>query len=232
MSKYNKYIPINKWAEDDRPREKMLHKGKSALSNAELIAILLRTGTNNQTALDLSKKILNNVNNNLIELSKLTVQELCKFEGIAETKAITIIAALEIGKRRRAAEVIIKKKISSSKDVFEIFHDVLSDTQYEEFWLLLLNKANNIIKKVNISMGGFSGTIADPKKIFKLALENSASSIILCHNHPSGNVRPSDSDIKLTKKLKEAGNLMDMAVLDHIIIGEENYYSFADESMI
>jgi DNA repair protein RadC len=223
---------IKLWAEDDRPREKLLLKGKSVLSDAELIAILLRSGDQRNSAVDLAKAILNSVSNNLIELSKCTVKELLSFRGIGEAKALSIIAALELGRRRRGAAIIKKEKIGSSHDVFEIFHSILEDCKYENFWILLLNRANKIINKVQISDGGMSGTIADPKRIFKISLEQNASSIILCHNHPSGNIKPSDADIKLTKKIRNAGDFLDIHVLDHIIIGEEKYFSFADESLI
>jgi len=220
------------WAEEDRPREKLLLKGKHTLSNAELLAILISTGTKDKSALDLAKNILGGIQNNLIELSRLPVKELMKFPGIGQAKALTIIAAMEIAKRRRSSDVLQKEKITGSKDVFEIFYSVLADSPYEQFWLLLLNRANKVIRKINISEGGLSGTVADPKKIFNLALEFHASSIILCHNHPSGNLKPSDSDISLTFKLKQAGLLLDMPVLDHIIIGDESYYSFADEGKL
>jgi DNA repair protein RadC len=213
MTEYKEKTTIKNWAEDDRPREKLLLKGKHSLSNAELIAILIGSGSSELSAVDLAKTILISSNNNLIELSKLSVTDLMKFRGIGQAKAISIIAA-------------------SSRDAFEVFQGILSDSQYEEFWMLLLNKANKIIKKINISEGGISGTVADPKKIFKLALENNASSIILSHNHPSGNIQPSDSDLKLTKKLVDAGKLLDISVLDHVIIGDEKYYSFADENML
>ncbi len=232
MTEYKEKTSIKNWAEDDRPREKLLLKGKHSLSNAELIAILLGSGSKELSAVDLAKKILNFLNDNLIELSKLSVTDLMKFRGIGQAKAISIIAALELGKRRRSEDVLEKEKITSSRDAFEVFQGILSDSQYEEFWMLLLNKANKIIKKINISEGGISGTVADPKKIFKLALENNASSIILSHNHPSGNIQPSDSDLKLTKKLVDAGKLLDISVLDHLIIGDEKYYSFADENML
>ncbi|MCK4639244.1 MAG: DNA repair protein RadC [Bacteroidales bacterium] len=232
MTEYKEKTSIKNWAEDDRPREKLLLKGKHSLSNAELIAILLGSGSKELSAVDLAKKILNFSNDNLIELSKLSVTDLMKFRGIGQAKAISIIAALELGKRRRSEDVLEKEKIISSRDAFEVFQGILSDSQYEEFWMLLLNKANKIIKKINISEGGISGTVADPKKIFKLALENNASSIILSHNHPSGNIQPSDSDLKLTKKLVDAGKLLDISVLDHLIIGDEKYYSFADENML
>ncbi len=222
---------IKQWAEDDRPREKLINKGKSALSDAELLAILLRSGSSKETAVDLSKRILHHVADNLIELSKLNCNDLMAFNGIGEAKALSIIAAMELGRRRRESEIAIKQQITSSRDVFEYFHTNLSDNPYEEFWILLLNRANKIIKKVMISEGGISGTVADPKRIFKAAIENNASSIILCHNHPSGNLKPSEADIKLTKKLKEAGTMLDISVLDHIIIGDEKFYSFADEGL-
>lgn len=223
---------IKQWAEDDRPREKLVAKGKSALSDAELLAILLRSGSQKETAVDLSKRMLSEVSDNLLELSKLSLNDFMKFNGIGEAKALSIIAALELGKRCRVSEVAIREKISGSRDVFEYFQNNLADNQYEEFWILLLNRANKIIRKIIISQGGIAGTVADPKKIFKAALENNASSMILCHNHPSGNIKPSEADIKLTKKLKDAGTLMDISVLDHIIIGDNAYYSFADEGLL
>ena len=231
MESHQKTQSIKYWAEDDRPREKLLLKGKNALSDAELMAILLRSGDRTKSAVDLSKDILNSASNNLIELSKFTVEELLKFKGIGEAKALSVIAALELGRRRRGAEVIQKEKITNSNDVFELFQSIMEDYKYESFWVLLLNRANKIIKKVQISDGGVSGTVADPKRIFKISLENYASGIILCHNHPSGNIKPSEADIKLTKKIKEGGALLDINVLDHIIIGDENYFSFADQNM-
>ncbi|HOH84691.1 MAG TPA: DNA repair protein RadC, partial [Bacteroidales bacterium] len=178
---------IKQWAEDDRPREKLIAKGKAALSDAELLAILMRSGSQKETAVDLSKRILSDVSDNLLELSKLSLNDLMAYGGVGEAKALSIIAALELGKRCRVSEVAIKEKISGSRDVFEYFQNNLADNQYEEFWVLFLNRANKIIKKNIISQGGIAGTVADPKKIFKAALENNASSIILCHNHPSGN---------------------------------------------
>ncbi|MEI6821378.1 MAG: DNA repair protein RadC [Bacteroidota bacterium] len=233
METYTNKISIKNWAEDDRPREKMQLKGKNSLSDAELIAILIGSGNRNESAVELSKRILGTVNDNLIELSKLSINDLVKnFKGIGEAKAISIIAALELGKRRRSSEIIIKEKISTSKDSFELLHALVSDSQYEEFWIVLLNKAHKIIKTLNISEGGIAGTVADPKKIYKIALENNACSIILCHNHPSGNIKPSDNDIRLTKKLKDAGAMLDIQVIDHIIIGDDTYYSFADEGIL
>jgi len=232
MNPENNYFPIHQWAEGDRPREKLLLKGKHSLSNAELIAILMGSGSKNESAVDLAKRILKTASDNLIELSRLDVQDLKKFKGVGEAKAISIIAALELGKRRRGEEALEKKKISSSRDVFEYFSSIFGDSNYEAFYILLLNRGNKIIREVQISEGGFSGTVADPKKIFKIALENNASAIILCHNHPSGNIQPSEADIKLTKKLKNAGEMLDLQVLDHIILGDEKYYSFADEGRL
>ncbi len=227
-----KYTTIKQWAEDDRPREKLLLKGKNALSDAELIAILLRSGNQEATAVDLSKQILEKAKNNLIELSKFSTNDFLKFKGIGEAKALSIIAALELGRRRRSAEVVEKSVINGSKDVFNYFIAITEDYQYEGFWVLLLNRANKIIKHVQISEGGVSGTVADPKKIFRLSIENGASGIILCHNHPSGNIKPSEQDLKLTKKISEGGKLLDINVLDHTIIGENSYFSFADENLI
>ncbi|MCD4735207.1 MAG: DNA repair protein RadC [Bacteroidales bacterium] len=232
MENVNDYFPIREWAEGDRPREKLMLQGKSSLSDAELLAILIGSGSRKESAVDLAKRILRSTNNNLIELSKLGFHDLEKFRGMGEAKSLTIIAALELGKRRRGAETIEKEKITSSHDVFEYFHGIIGDSQYEMFYILVLDRANKIRKSICISEGGISGTVADPKKIFKLALENAASSIILCHNHPSGNNQPSEADIRLTRKLKDAGEMLDLPVLDHIIVGEETYYSFADEGTL
>jgi DNA repair protein RadC len=232
MKEYSNKLSIKEWAEDDRPREKLLNKGRLALSNAELIAILISSGSIDESAVDLSKRILASTQDSLIELSKLSIADLCAFKGIGPVRAVTIIAALELGRRRREAEALQKKTISSSRDAFEVMQSTLADISYEEFWILLLNRANQVIRKVNISEGGFAGTVADPKKIFKLALENNASGIILCHNHPSGNLKPSDADITLTRKLKEAGAHLDLPILDHLIIGDEKYLSFADDALL
>jgi len=220
---------IKEWDDADRPREKLLAKGKQALSDAELIAILIGSGSRNESAVGLSKRILQSTNNKLTELSKLSIAQLIDFKGIGEAKAISILAAMELGRRRRSADVMDRKKIGSSKDVFEIFQSDVADSQYEEFWILLLNRANKIMKKVKISDGGVSGTVADPKRIFRAALDNMASAIILCHNHPSGNITPSNADVKLTTKIVKGGEYFDIAVLDHIIIGDEKFYSFADD---
>jgi DNA repair protein RadC len=220
---------IRSWDENDRPREKLLHKGKSVLSDAELIAILIGSGSRNESAVDLSKRILKSVNSNLIELSRLTISDLTKFKGIGEAKAISVVAALELGRRRRGAEVLERKRIQSSKDAYELLQAFISDSNYEQFVAILLNRSNQIIKVAAISDGGVSGTVVDPKRLFKIALEANASSVIVGHNHPSGNVVPSSQDIALTTKLKNAGNFLDIAVLDHLIVGDEKYFSFADE---
>lgn len=232
MDNYIQKESIRNWAEGDRPREKMLHKGQKSLSTAELIAILIGSGNSKKSAVELSREILNTVNNDLIELSKTSIPALMRFNGIGEAKAISIAAALELGKRRRSAEAVAKPKITGSNDVFEIMSEYLLDLNHEEFWILLLNRANKVVRKLLISQGGFAGTVADPKKIFSMALENYASALVLCHNHPSGNLLPSVADKQLTRKMADAGKLMDLPVLDHIIFGEENYYSFADEGLL
>lgn len=225
-------LSIKAWAEDDRPREKLIQKGRSALSDAELIAILIGSGNREQSAVELSKNILATVNFDLNGLGKQGINELMRFKGIGEAKAISIAAALELGRRRKEATREKKKKITSSHDVFEVFFPKLADLPHEEFWVMLLNRANKVVRLENISRGGVSGTVADAKLIFKAALDHLASSIILCHNHPSGNLKASQADINLTKKLLEAGKTLDIAVLDHLIIGDDSYLSFADEGMI
>lgn len=225
-------IPISQWAEGDKPREKLIRSGKNILSDAELIAILLGSGTREMTAVELSRYILQQCGNDLINLSKQSVDELTKYKGIGAAKAVSIVAALELGRRRRQAEVPVKQVINSSRDAYELFYPYLADCLYEGFWVMFLNRANARMSINNISEGGQAGTVADPKKIFKMALGQNAASIILCHNHPSGNLKPSDADIRLTRKLKEAGQMLDLPVLDHLIIGDEKYYSFADEGML
>lgn len=232
MKNYESSINIKSWALEDRPREKLLDKGRHVLSEAELIAILIGSGSKNETAVELSKRILSNVNNNLNELGKLSVQELMKFKGIGEAKAISIIAALELGRRRKEAEIIKRDKITTSKEAYESIKPFLVDLPHEEFWLLLLNRANQLIKRELVSKGGVAGTVVDPKIVFKAAVDNHASSIIACHNHPSGNLNPSEADIRLTKSIKEAGKIMEIPLLDHLIIAENNYYSFGDEGLI
>jgi DNA repair protein RadC len=225
-------LTIKSWAEGDRPREKLLRNGRHTLSDAELIAILIRSGSKNISAVDLAKQLLHHSSNDLATLSRLSVKELAKAKGMGTVKAITVIAALELGRRRRESDVLKKQKISCSKDIADLLNPHLSDLIHEEFWVILLNRANNIIYKTAISKGGISGTVADPRLIFKTAIEYNASGIILSHNHPSGNIKPSEADIQLTKKIKEAGKNLDIEILDHIIIAGENYFSFADEGML
>ncbi len=222
---------IKQWAEEDRPREKLLLKGKSVLSEAELIGILIGSGTRTLTAVDLAKQILHSVDNNLNLLAKLSVNDLKKFKGIGEAKAINIVSALELGRRRKESDQPKIIKITSSKSAYEIMRPYLQDVPHEEFWVLLLNKANQLLKPVAISQGGVSGTVADPKIIFKTALETLASGIILVHNHPSGNLKPSQTDLNLTKKLKEAGRILEIPVLDHLIYTDSSYFSMADEGV-
>ena len=219
---------IKEWAADDRPREKMMTKGKAALSNAELMAILLHTGSGEQSAVELSRSILDTVNNDLIALSNLTLDDLMRHKGIGEAKAITIMAALELGKRRRGAEASLPNEVKNSKDSFERFLPYIDDMRQEHFLVLYLNQSNHALKVECLSHGGTTNVIADPKLIFKNALGLNATAIILGHNHPSGNPRPSEDDRQLTKKLVAAGKFLDIAVIDHIIIGNERYYSFRD----
>ncbi len=223
---------IKSWAEEDRPREKMLAKGKESLSNAELIAILIGSGNSNESAVDLSRRILRDNNDNLIELSKLSINDLLKYKGIGEAKAVTIAAALELGRRRRFSEALEKPCIRNSQLAYECFYAHLSDLNHEQFWIMLLNNANKVIKLEKIGVGGMTGTTADPKKIFKCALENNAASVMLCHNHPSGNIFPSNADKQITNNLVKAGQLLEIKILDHIIIGNDNYFSFADEGLL
>ena len=225
-------LNIKSWSPEDRPREKLLLKGTTALSDAELVAILIGSGTPKLSAVELSKKILLHGNNNLNELARLSVKDLTKIKGIGEAKAITIIAALELGRRRKEQDPEEKPKITSSKDAFDLLKGDMMDLPKEEFWVLLINRANRVIKKKRVSEGGVSGTVADPKIIYKMALEELATGIIVAHNHPSGNLQASQSDIDLTRKLKEAGKFLEIQLLDHIITANQKYLSFADEGMI
>lgn len=228
------YTPttIKQWAESDRPREKLMKLGRHNLSESELIAILIRTGTHDQTAVDVAKNILAKFNNDLSELSRVTVKDLSAIHGMGSVKAITVIAALELGRRRREAEGMKKPVIQSSKDAADILQPHLADLSHEEFVILLLNRNNAVVDKFNVSSGGVAGTVVDPKIIFKRAMDYSASGLILSHNHPSGNLKPSPEDIKLTKKLFDAGKFLEVSVLDHIIIAGNEYYSFADEGIM
>lgn len=223
---------IKHWAEDDKPREKLMLKGKEALSDAELVAILIASGNKNESAVDLSKRILASVDNALNALGKLTLKQLMNFKGIGQAKAITIAAALELGRRRRQEEALELKKISSSQAVFEIMQPLIGELSNEEFWVLFLNNSNKVIYKSQISKGGITGTVVDVRLIFKMAFEHNAVAIILAHNHPSGKLEASNEDIKITKKIKEASTTLDIRLLDHVIITENNYFSFADNGII
>ena len=225
------HFTIKSWAEEDRPREKLMMKGKHVLSDAELIAILISSGNAEETAVELSKRLLTSAGNNLNDLSRLGIHDLMKFKGIGEAKAVSIVAALELGRRRKPADNI-KRQIVTSKDAADIFQPLLGDNAHEEFWVLFLNRANIITGKHQVSSGGMTGTVVDPKMIFKAALDAKAVGIILCHNHPSGNVKPSQQDIDLTKKIVAAGKLMEISVLDHLIVAQNSFYSFADEGMM
>lgn len=224
-----KGLSIKTWADEDKPREKLLSKGKAALSDVELVAILLRSGTRSQTAVDVARTLLSGVDNNLVNLAKLSVSELTRISGIGDSKALSIIAALELGMRRRQQDMPINKGIATSGHAFEMLFPHVAGSPYEQFWVLFLNKANKKVAIRCVSEGGLDSTVVDPKRIFKIALEENAANIILCHNHPSGNLTPSVSDLKLTEKIKKAAEVLDIKVLDHIIIGDEKYYSFADQ---
>ena len=226
----NNSFSIKHWAEDDKPREKLMLKGKSVLSDAELIAILIGSGNRNESAVDLSKRILASVDNNLNALGKLSIDQLSKFKGIGEAKAISIIAAMELARRRRSEESIELPKITSSKMVFEIMQPIIGELFHEEFWILYLNNANKVLHKSQLSKGGITGTVIDVRMVFKMALEQNATYIILVHNHPSGNLTPSVEDVSITKKLKLAGQQLNILVQDHVIISESGFYSFRDES--
>ena len=223
---------IKYWAEDDKPREKLMLKGKAVLSDAELLAILLGSGSKNESAVDLSKRILGSVQNNLSLLGKMSVNQLTEFKGIGPAKAITIVAAAELGRRRRTEEHIDYLKVTSSKIVFDLMQPILGELPHEEFWVLYLNNANKIIYKAQLSKGGITGTVVDVRLLLKTAIEQNALGIILTHNHPSGKLIPSESDIQVTQKIKTAAKQLDICLLDHIIITEQSYYSFADDGIL
>ncbi|MCX7547883.1 DNA repair protein RadC [Xanthomarina sp. F1114] len=223
---------IKNWNETDQPREKLRDKGKASLSDAELVAILIGSGSRNETAVDLSKRILASVDNKLNALGKLSLKQLMTFKGIGEAKAITIAAALELGRRRGGEELIQKKKITSSQSVFQIMQPILGELPHEEFWIIYLNNSNKIIQKNQLSKGGITGTLVDVRLVLKNALEVGATGLILVHNHPSGTLKPSEADKQITRKLKLAGESLDIKVLDHVIVTEKAYFSFADESLL
>ncbi|HKL67989.1 MAG TPA: DNA repair protein RadC [Bacteroidales bacterium] len=225
-------LKIKEWALEDRPREKLLYKGISSLSDAELLAILIGSGNNEQSAVDLAREVLGIASNNLNKLGKLGVHDLIKLKGIGSAKAINILAALELGRRRKASDIIEAQKIRSSNDVYTIFNTLMADLQHEEFWILYLNRSNKVLSRHKLSQGGISGTITDVRLIIKKALELLASSIIICHNHPSGNLDPSDADTRITNKIKDAASYFDINLLDHVIVTDNGYYSYADNGSI
>jgi len=225
------YIPISKWAEEDRPREKLLLQGKHSLTSAELVAILMGSGSRSESAVELAKRILASVENDIDKLALLSVKDLMQFKGVGEAKAVSIIAAMELAGRRQITKAK-RKKITSSRDIFDLLHHKFRDLNHEEFWVVFMNRANQIIEFEQVSIGGMTGTVADPKVIFNKALSKNACSIIVAHNHPSGNLKPSRADIDLTKKLRNAGQLLDLPLLDHLIITASGFYSFADEAML
>ncbi len=232
MEEYQK-LSIRNWAVADRPREKLLEKGISSLSDAELLAILIGSGSQKESAVDLSRKILKDSNNNLNQLGKATIESLQKrYHGIGQAKAISIVAALELGRRRQNSSPLQRPQIKQSKDVFQLMQPVIGDLPHEEFWILILNQANKVVSQFNASKGGISGTVIDVRIIMEKALYQHATSLILCHNHPSGNNKPSKADTNITQKLVHAGKILDIQVLDHVIVAENRYFSFADEGLI
>ena len=223
---------IKQWSNDDKPREKLVHKGKSVLSDAELIAILIGSGSRNESAVELAKRILASANNNLNELGKLSIKQLMQFKGIGEAKAVTIAAALEVGRRRREESAQKITKITSSKSVFELLHPLIGELPHEEFWIVYLNNANKVMHTALLSKGGITGTLVDVRLVLKQALELGAVGLILAHNHPSGTLKPSEADKQVTSKLKTAAEALDIKVLDHVIITQQDYFSFADNTML
>ncbi|MFS4493610.1 RadC family protein [Maribacter sp. 2308TA10-17] len=225
-------LSIKNWSDDDKPREKLVQKGKAVLSDAELIAILIGSGSRNESAVELSKRILASVNNNLNELGRLSIKQLMEFKGIGEAKAVTIGAALEMGRRRRGEEAQKITKIQSSKSVFELLQPIMGELEHEEFWIVYLNNSNKVLHRAQLSKGGITGTLVDVRLVMKQALELGAVALILAHNHPSGTLKPSNADKQITQKLKVAGEALDLKVLDHLIITQKEYFSFADEGVL
>ena len=232
MNHQNTSFSIKNWKEDDKPREKMILKGKEVVSDAELIAILIGSGSRSESAVDLSKRILSKVDNNLNNLARLTVDQLMEFKGIGEAKAVSIITALELGRRRRLEEALELSKVTSSKEAFEILQPLIGELKHEEFWILYLNNSNKIIHKYQLSKGGITGTVVDTRMVFKKAFELSATALIIAHNHPSGTLKPSVADKNLTQKIKMAGETLDIKIIDHLIITEKAYFSFADQNIL
>lgn len=232
MENENRHISIKLLAEDDRPREKLATLGRHSLSDAELVAIILGSGSRTETAIQLAQRMLSEHKNNINELAKLSIGELKKFKGVGDVKAITVSAAFELGRRRNDSESLERIKITSSLVAYQIFQKRLCDLQHEEFWMLILNRANQVIKEENLSKGGISGTVVDVRLICKSAIENNASGIVIAHNHPSGQILASEQDKNITKKLKEALKTFEISLLDHLIIGDQKYFSFADDMML
>ncbi|WP_027126018.1 RadC family protein [Gelidibacter mesophilus] len=232
MAEKQPSFSIKNWSQDDQPREKLRDKGKAALSDAELVAILIGSGSRNESAVELCKRILASANNNLSALGKLSIKQLTEFKGIGEAKAIAIIAALELGRRRRGEEALQHHKIDSSQSVFELMQPIIGELAHEEFWIIYLNNSNKVLQKNQLSKGGITGTLVDVRLALKTALETGAVGLILAHNHPSGNLKPSEADKQITQKLKNAGESLDIKVLDHLIITENAYFSFADEGIL
>lgn len=228
----NGRLSIRDWARDDQPREKLMAHGPGALSDAELLAILIRSGSVKESGLDLAKRIMGDAGQDLHKLGKLGVAELVKYNGMGEAKAITIVAALELGRRRRSTDAQERPSITTSASAHELIRSKLAELPNEVFWVILLDRGNRLLELRKVSEGGLHGTVADPKVIFKMALDHRASSVVLCHNHPSGQLRPSEEDIRLTRKLTDGGRLLDIAIHDHLIVASSGYYSFADNGML
>lgn len=231
MNKYNSHA-LTTWAVEERPREKVMANGVQYLSDSELLAILIGSGTKNITAVELARLILKGAGNNLQQLGRQSISDLIRIKGVGPAKAITILAAMELGRRRSGMQHPEKIPVKSSETVFSLFHPLMGDLEHEEFWLLMLNRANRVLGRYKVSQGGLSGTVIDTRIILKKALDNLASSIIVCHNHPSGNNQPSDADVKITEKLKKAAEMLEIKLLDHVIIADKSYFSFADEGLI
>lgn len=231
MSSSDKY-PINEWSLSDRPREKLMHNGKETLSEAELLAIIIGSGSLSKSAVELCKEILQDVNYQLNRLSRLDINDLMQYKGIGEAKAIGIVAALELGRRKQREAAELNDQFTCSEDIFKYMHPILGDLNHEVFYVLLLNRRNGVMKSIKVSSGGVAGTVVDQRLIFKAAIQSLASSIVVVHNHPSGNLTPSRQDLAITEKLSQSGRILDIQLLDHLIITQSGYYSFADEGKL
>ncbi len=231
MSEYGK-LSIKAWAVEERPREKLVSRGISSLTDGELIAILISSGNKKESAVELSRRIMDSVRHNLHELGKLNCDELKRFRGIGDAKAITLIAAMELGRRRNQSEALENFQIRGSRDAANYLRPEIGDLSHEEFWVIFLNRQNKVMDKQRLSQGGMTGTVIDVRMVLKQALEKHATSLIFCHNHPSGNLEPSDADKKITRQLKEAAALMEIPVIDHLIVTQSGFFSFADEGLL